>query len=132
MRYLYTFILSASFLFTFSSYAAINPECEKLLQELQAKYEAAQPLRRKIIKLSNNLEVLLIHNPTDVKSAASLSVGVGSLYDPIGREGSFHFLEHMIFGGSENFPESGEFAKFISNSGGQRNGLTSWDNTTYP
>ncbi len=132
MRYLYTFILSSSFFFTFSTSAAINPDCEKLLQELQAKYEASQPLRRKIIKLSNNLEVLLIHNPTDVKSAASLSVGVGSLYDPIGREGSFHFLEHMIFGGSENFPKSGEFTKFIANSGGQRNGLTSWDHTTYP
>ena len=58
----------------------------------------------KHIKLSNDLEVLLISDQLTQKSAASLSVNIGSKnYDDV--EGIAHFLEHMLFMGSENYPE---------------------------
>ena len=37
-------------------------------------------------------------------SAASLSVGVGSMHNPSGMPGLAHFLEHMLFRGSKKYP----------------------------
>ena len=55
----------------------------------------------KHIILKNNLECLLISDKETDKSAASLSVGVGKLEDPREYEGLAHFLEHMLFLGTE-------------------------------
>ena len=41
---------------------------------------------------------------TSMKSAAALTVQVGSFADPEGCGGLAHFLEHMIFMGSEKYP----------------------------
>ena len=51
----------------------------------------------RLIKLSNNLEVLMISDPDSSSSAASLSVGVGSFNDDSEIPGLAHFCEHMIF-----------------------------------
>ena len=55
---------------------------------------------RKLI-LDNGLKVYLLSDPDFNVSAASLSVEVGSLEDPDNREGLAHFLEHMLFLGTE-------------------------------
>lgn len=47
--------------------------------------------------LSNQLRVILVSDPETDKSAASLSVNVGSLSDPWDYQGLAHFLEHMLF-----------------------------------
>ena len=47
--------------------------------------------------LGNQLRVLLISDPTTDKSAAAMSVQVGSLSDPWQRQGLAHFLEHVLF-----------------------------------
>ena len=41
---------------------------------------------------------------TSMKSAAALTVQVGSFADPEGCGGLAHFLEHMIFMGSQKYP----------------------------
>ena len=41
---------------------------------------------------------------SSMKSAAALTVQVGSFADPEGCEGLAHFLEHMIFMGSKKYP----------------------------
>lgn len=38
----------------------------------------------KLIRLENGLRAMLIHDATADKAAASLDVGVGHLYDPVG------------------------------------------------
>ena len=51
----------------------------------------------KLIKLANELQALLISDPTTDKAAASLNVGVGHLSDPDDRPGLAHFCEHLLF-----------------------------------
>lgn len=47
------------------------------------------------------------------QSAASLTIGVGSFQDPEDIPGLAHFLEHMVFMGSEKFPQENDFDAFI-------------------
>ncbi|MEH8017070.1 insulinase family protein [Rheinheimera muenzenbergensis] len=76
------------------------------------------------ITLPNQLEVVLVSDPTAEKSSAALSVDVGWLNDPKQQQGLAHFLEHMLFMGTERFPESDGFMKFMDQNGGSRNAFT--------
>ena len=49
----------------------------------------------------------------DKMAAASLCVKVGSFSDPAGIPGLAHFLEHMVFMGSKQFPGENTFNSFI-------------------
>ncbi len=81
--------------------------------------------------LGNGLPVILVSDPSSEKSAASLDVNVGSGNDPKDKPGLAHFLEHMLFLGTEKYPEAGEYQKFISTHGGSNNAFTSYDHTNY-
>ena len=63
-----------------------------------------------------------------------LHISTGSLNEKDGQEGMAHFLEHMAFNGSENFPP-GELLPYFESIGlrfGQhQNAFTSLDQTTY-
>jgi len=59
----------------------------------------------KAITLKNGLECLLISDPDAQKSAAALSVGIGSFLDPLEAQGIAHYLEHMLFMGTGKYPE---------------------------
>lgn len=83
------------------------------------------------VVLENGLEVLLVHDERAVKSAAALAVPVGSLDDPDSQPGLAHFLEHMLFLGSENYPDPEEYQAFIAAHGGQTNAATGYTFTTY-
>ncbi len=83
------------------------------------------------LELPNGLKVLVISDPDSDQAAAALSVGVGSLADPPGREGLAHFLEHMLFLGTEKYPEPDEYGDFISRHGGRHNAYTAQDHTNY-
>lgn len=82
-------------------------------------------------KLPNQLEVLVISDPDADKAAASLSVGVGSGSDPKDREGLAHFLEHMLFLGTEKYPNAGDYQRFINEHGGSHNAYTAFEETNY-
>lgn len=81
--------------------------------------------------LSNQLKVLLISDPETEKSAASLDVHIGANQNPPEREGLAHFLEHMLFLGTEKYPEAGEYQTFIAQHGGTYNAYTAAENTNY-
>ncbi|MFL0796945.1 MAG: insulinase family protein [Cellvibrionaceae bacterium] len=81
--------------------------------------------------LGNGLPVLLVSDPSSEKSAASLDVNVGAGNDPIEKPGLAHFLEHMLFLGTEKYPKAGEYQEFISAHGGNNNAFTSYDHTNY-
>ena len=83
------------------------------------------------VQLSNKLDVLLISDPQADKSAASLDVYVGSYQNPKDREGLAHFLEHMLFLGTEQYPEPGEYQTFIAEHGGNHNAGTGLEHTNY-
>jgi secreted Zn-dependent insulinase-like peptidase len=81
--------------------------------------------------LDNGLEVLVVSAPDTDKSAAALAVDVGSFAEPDDRLGLAHFLEHMLFLGTEKYPSPDEYGEFISRHGGSRNAYTALDHTNY-
>ena len=83
------------------------------------------------LELDNGLKALLVSDPSADTAAASLDVNVGSGSDPESREGLAHFLEHMLFLGTEKYPRSGEYRDFITEHGGSENAYTSFDHTNY-
>jgi insulysin len=83
------------------------------------------------VELSNGLKVVLVSDPTAEVAAASLDVNIGSGDDPADRAGLAHFLEHMLFLGTEKFPDPGEYRAFINANGGSQNAYTAHENTNY-
>ena len=51
----------------------------------------------KLIRLANDLEALIIHDPEADKASAAMDVRVGHLSDPEGLYGMAHFCEHLLF-----------------------------------
>lgn len=51
--------------------------------------------------------------------------------DPEDLPGLAHFCEHMLFLGTEKFPEENEYSKFLSEHGGSANASTASDHTQY-
>ncbi|RUO63541.1 insulinase family protein [Pseudidiomarina insulisalsae] len=84
-----------------------------------------------VVVLPNQLEVMLISDPTTEKSAASLSVGVGLLQDPQSQQGMAHYLEHMLFLGTEDYPDTKGYSEFMTANGGSQNAYTWLDITNY-
>lgn len=81
--------------------------------------------------LENGLRLVLVSDPEAEKSAAALAVRVGSLQDPAEQQGMAHYLEHMLFLGTEKYPEPSEFDEFMSQNGGMLNAYAANDHTNY-
>jgi insulysin len=83
------------------------------------------------LTLANGLRVLLVSDPATDKAAASLVVFRGSYHEPDEFPGLAHFLEHMLFIGTEKYPEVDAYQTFISQHGGSSNAYTAGDHTNY-
>ncbi len=83
------------------------------------------------LELPNRMRVLLVSDPQTDKAAASLLVRAGSGNDPAHRQGLAHFLEHMLFLGTNKYPDPGEYQEFINAHGGSHNAYTGIDRTNY-
>ncbi|RHY91232.1 hypothetical protein DYB37_000502 [Aphanomyces astaci] len=64
--------------------------------------------------LPNCLEVLLVSDAASEKAAAAMAVQVGHQSDPADIPGLAHFLEHMLFLGTEKFPDETSYKKYLS------------------
>jgi insulysin len=85
----------------------------------------------RFVTLDNGLRVLLVSDPATDKAAASLVVFRGSYHDPDEYPGLAHFLEHMLFIGTEKYPAVDGYQTFISQHGGSSNAYTAGDHTNY-
>lgn len=83
------------------------------------------------LTLNNEIEVILVSDPKVEKSAASLSVGIGMLQDPAAHQGMAHYLEHMLFLGTERYPGTKSYSEFMTKNGGAHNAYTWLDITNY-
>jgi len=81
--------------------------------------------------LPNGMKVLLLSDPKLNVASASVAVGVGSLADPPQRPGLAHYLEHMLFLGTDKFPSVEEFGEYLERNGGSNNAYTARDRTNY-
>jgi insulysin len=75
------------------------------------------------------LQVLLIHDPKTEFAASSLSVSVGSFADPKNLQGAFHFLEHLLFMGTERYPDENDYSAYLADHGGYSNAWTAGEET---
>ena len=87
--------------------------------------------KSKTLILDNGLKVYLLSDPSFNVSAASVSVEVGSLDNPENRQGLAHFLEHMLFLGTEKYPNVDEYSSYLKTNGGYSNAYTASDHTNY-
>lgn len=85
----------------------------------------------KLITLDNKLRALLIQDDEADKSAAALNVHVGSALEPKELGGVAHFLEHMLFMGTEKYPSENDYAEYITQNGGYNNAFTAMTDTNY-
>lgn len=88
----------------------------------------AVPVER--FSLRNGMQVLVMPNDRVPAVTHILFVKAGGADDPYGKSGLAHFLEHLMFTGTKNFPE-GAYDRAISRVGGEQNAYTTRDFTAY-
>ena len=81
--------------------------------------------------LENDLKVVLIEDKNASQSAVSLTINVGHFDDPASRPGMAHFLEHMLFLGTEKYPDSSDYHAFVNQHGGHHNAWTGTEHTSF-
>ena len=81
-------------------------------------------------KLDNGLEVVVVPDTRAPVVTHMVWYRVGGADEPHGKSGIAHFLEHLMFKGTEKVPP-GEFSKIVARLGGQDNAFTSQDITSY-
>ena len=111
----------------------VMPEPTTQVEQAQAKVVKSPNDDReyRVITLPNQIEIMLVSDPSTEKSAASLSVGVGLLQDPMTQQGMAHYLEHMLFLGTEDYPDTKGYSEFMTANGGSQNAYTWLDITNY-
>ncbi|HEV2378548.1 MAG TPA: pitrilysin family protein [Terriglobia bacterium] len=101
---------------------------------LAAQLLADQPKLPKVEftdqKLENGLRVIIAVDRTAPVYGIDVAYNVGSRNERPGRTGFAHLFEHMMFEGSENVGK-GEHFILVYNNGGNMNGTTNEDRTTY-
>lgn len=78
---------------------------------------------------SNKLNVFIVNDEHTIMSCVGMMVKIGYMYDTI--PGIAHFLEHMLFNGTEKYPNENEFMAFIEKFGGSTNAFTTHSSTFY-
>ena len=81
-------------------------------------------------QLENGLKVLVKEDHRAPVVVSQVWYKVGSSYEHDGITGVSHALEHMMFKGTEQYPD-GEFSRIISENGGRDNAFTGSDYTAY-
>ncbi|MEN4946803.1 pyrroloquinoline quinone biosynthesis protein PqqF [Pseudomonas proteolytica] len=76
------------------------------------------------LTLANGLRVSLCHAPRLKRCAAVLRVAAGSHDVPLAWPGLAHFLEHLLFLGTEAFPAPDGLMAYVQRHGGQVNAST--------
>lgn len=85
----------------------------------------------RLVRLENDLEALLVHDPDTDKASAALDVHVGHLSDPWDAAGLAHFCEHLLFMGTEKYPKENDYSEYLSAHNGTSNAYTGTVDTNY-
>lgn len=80
--------------------------------------------------LDNGLEVVVIEDNRAPVVVHMLWYRVGAADETPGTSGIAHYLEHLLFKGTETL-EPGEFSQIVEANGGSDNAFTAWDYTGY-
>lgn len=91
-------------------YQHLIKESRELNLEMKAFINRKQ---YRFIQMNNDMWVLLISDPEVSRCGAALRVEIGSANEPKSIPGLAHFLEHMLFFGSEKYTSSNLFFDFV-------------------
>ena len=80
--------------------------------------------------LPNGLEVVVVADHRAPVVTHMVWYKVGAADEPPGKSGIAHFLEHLMFKGTREYPE-GMFSKLVARHGGRENAFTAHDYTAY-
>ncbi|WP_158965556.1 M16 family metallopeptidase [Chachezhania sediminis] len=80
--------------------------------------------------LDNGLQVVVVEDHSAPVLQHMLWYRAGSADEPLGSSGVAHFLEHLLFKGTDTLAP-GEFSATVAANGGQDNAFTSYDYTAY-
>lgn len=82
------------------------------------------------VTLDNGMDVVVIEDHRAPVVVQMVWYRVGAADEPPGKSGIAHFLEHLMFKGTES-REAGEFSRVVEANGGTDNAFTSADYTAY-
>jgi zinc protease len=97
---------------------------------IAARPAPAQVFDPTTFRLDNGLEVVVVTNHRVPVVTQMIWYKVGAADEPPGKSGIAHFLEHLMFKGTETLAP-GEFSKIVAANGGRENAFTSHDFTGY-
>lgn len=80
--------------------------------------------------LDNGLDVVVIEDPRAPVVVQMVWYKAGAADEPPGKSGIAHFLEHLLFKGTDELAP-GEFSAVVAKNGGSDNAFTSYDYTGY-
>ena len=86
--------------------------------------------RAEVSHLPNGLTVIMLEDHSFPLVSVQMLYKSGSAAEVTGKTGLSHFLEHLAFRGSANFPDA-RATELIYDSGGEWHGYTAMDQTTY-
>lgn len=81
-------------------------------------------------KLENGLTVLIVEEHKAPVATFQVWYRAGSRYEPYGKSGLGHLLEHMMFKGTSRYSQK-LFSRIVQNNGGTDNAYTTEDYTVY-
>lgn len=123
-------LTSALLLFCFPVDAKQELPAQKPVTETRQKVFNAESFM-----LDNGMEVIVVPNHRAPVVTHMVWYKAGAAQEPKGKSGIAHFMEHLMFKGSEVIGGTalapGEFSKTIRRLGGQDNAFTSQDYTAY-
>jgi insulysin len=99
------------------------------IQYFDIQLSSTEKRNIKGIELENKIKIILISDPDINISSCSVAVGAGYLQDDF--QGTAHFLEHLLFMGSEKYPEQNDYHSYVQINGGSDNAFTSDNMTCY-
>jgi zinc protease len=92
--------------------------------------KSAAAVRAHEFKLANGLDVVVIPDHRAPVVTQMVWYKVGAADEPPGSSGIAHFLEHLMFKGTDTIP-TGQFSKIVARNGGEDNAFTNHDVTAY-
>ncbi|MCB0414608.1 MAG: insulinase family protein, partial [Bdellovibrionales bacterium] len=81
-------------------------------------------------QLKNGMTVILVESHKSPVVSVQMWVKTGSADEKKGEEGLSHFIEHLVFKGSDKYGV-GEIAQTVEGAGGELNAYTSFDQTVF-
>eukprot|EP00928_Gymnodinium_smaydae_P035808 TRINITY_DN25131_c0_g5_i1.p1 TRINITY_DN25131_c0_g5~~TRINITY_DN25131_c0_g5_i1.p1 ORF type:complete len:1028 (-),score=269.41 TRINITY_DN25131_c0_g5_i1:51-3134(-) len=100
-------------------------------ERIEVRRPATDKRRYTQTTFDSGLKVLVVTDPDAEKAAFAVAVSAGSLEDPEDFQGLAHFCEHMLFLGSEKYPNPDTFTEHLATYGGNHNAYTSAESTVY-